>query len=73
MTIDNYFDFVTVLFLAFGLTMEFPIVLFLLSRVGVVSSTRLRAARRYVILGHRHLRDRRHARRRPRQPDSSSA
>jgi sec-independent protein translocase protein TatC len=51
MTIDNYFGFVTVMFLAFGLTMQFPIALFILSRIGVVSSTRLREARRYVILG----------------------
>ena len=30
-----YFGFVTTLFLAFGLTMEFPIVLFALSRVDI--------------------------------------
>jgi sec-independent protein translocase protein TatC len=46
-----YFDFVTTLFLAFGLVMEFPILLFGLSRVGVVTSQRLAAARRYVLLG----------------------
>jgi sec-independent protein translocase protein TatC len=46
-----YFDFVTTTFLAFGLVMEFPILLFGLSRVGILSSDRLRAARRYVILG----------------------
>jgi sec-independent protein translocase protein TatC len=46
-----YFDFVTTLFLAFGLVMEFPILLFGLSRVGILTSDRLRAARRYVILG----------------------
>ena len=46
-----YFDFVTTLFLAFGLTMEFPIVLFALSRVNILTSTRLRSSRRYVILG----------------------
>jgi sec-independent protein translocase protein TatC len=46
-----YFDFVTTLFLAFGLTMEFPIVLFALSRVNILSSQRLRSSRRYVILG----------------------
>jgi sec-independent protein translocase protein TatC len=46
-----YFDFVTTLFLAFGVLMEFPILLFGLSRVGILSSQRLRAARRYVILG----------------------
>jgi sec-independent protein translocase protein TatC len=46
-----YFNFVTTLFLAFGLVMEFPILLFGLSRVGILTSQRLRAARRYVILG----------------------
>jgi sec-independent protein translocase protein TatC len=46
-----YFDFVTTLFLAFGLVMEFPILLFGLSRVGIVTSQRLTAARRYVFLG----------------------
>jgi sec-independent protein translocase protein TatC len=46
-----YFDFVTTMFLAFGLVMEFPILLVGLSRVGIVSSDRLRASRRYVILG----------------------
>lgn len=51
LTIDNYFGFVTLMFLAFGLTMQFPILLYILSRVGIVSSARLRAARRYVILG----------------------
>ena len=46
-----YFDFVTTLFLAFGLVMEFPIVLYALSRVNIVNSQRLKASRRYVILG----------------------
>jgi len=51
LTIDNYFGFVSTMFLAFGLTMQFPIVLYVLSRVGIVSSTRLRSARRFVVLG----------------------
>jgi sec-independent protein translocase protein TatC len=46
-----YFDFVTTMFLAFGLVMEFPILLVGLARVGIVSSDRLRQARRFVILG----------------------
>jgi len=46
-----YFDFVTTMFLAFGLVMEFPIILVGLSRVGIVTSERLRGARRMVILG----------------------
>jgi sec-independent protein translocase protein TatC len=50
-TAGPYFDFVTTMFLAFGLIMEFPILLIGLSRVGILSSGRLSAARRYVILG----------------------
>jgi sec-independent protein translocase protein TatC len=46
-----YFDFVTTTFLAFGLVMEFPILLYGLSRVGIVSSAQLGHMRRYVILG----------------------
>ena len=46
-----YFDFVTTMFLAFGLIMEFPIVLFGLSRVGIVSSALLVRSRRVIILG----------------------
>ena len=51
MAAQPYFDFVTTLFLAFGVLLEFPILLFGLSRVGILSSARLSAARRYVILG----------------------
>ena len=50
-TAGEYFDFVTTMFLAFGLIMEFPILLFGLSRVGIVTSQRLVAARRMSILG----------------------
>jgi sec-independent protein translocase protein TatC len=46
-----YFDFVTTMFLVFGLLMEFPIVLYALSRVGIISSARLRSSRRVIILG----------------------
>ena len=46
-----YFDFVTTTFLAFGLVMEFPILLYGLSRVGILTSAQLRGLRRYVILG----------------------
>jgi sec-independent protein translocase protein TatC len=46
-----YFDFITTMFLAFGLVMEFPILLVGLSRVGIVTSERLTASRRMVILG----------------------
>lgn len=50
-TADAYFGFVGTMFLAFGLTMEFPIVLVLLSKVGILSADRLRSSRRIVILG----------------------
>jgi sec-independent protein translocase protein TatC len=46
-----YFDFVTTMFLVFGLIMEFPILLVGLSRVGIVTSERLRSSRRMIILG----------------------
>jgi sec-independent protein translocase protein TatC len=51
LTAREYFDFVSTLFLAFGLLMEFPIVLVGLARIGVVTSARLRSARRMVVLG----------------------
>jgi len=47
----KYFDFVSTLFLAFGLLLEFPIVLVALSRVGIVTSDLLRRSRRIVVLG----------------------
>jgi sec-independent protein translocase protein TatC len=49
--IKQYFDFATSLFLAFGILMEFPILLVGLSRVHIVTSERLRRSRRMVILG----------------------
>jgi sec-independent protein translocase protein TatC len=50
-TAGPYFDFVTTMFLAFGLIMEFPILLYGLSRVGIVTSQRLVGLRRMSILG----------------------
>jgi sec-independent protein translocase protein TatC len=51
LTATAYFGFVTTMFLAFGLLLEFPIVLYALARVGILSSTRLRTSRRVIILG----------------------
>jgi sec-independent protein translocase protein TatC len=48
---ESYLGFITILFLAFGLVMEFPIILVLLSKVGVVTSKGLRKSRRMAILG----------------------
>jgi len=47
---ESYFGFVTMLFLAFGLVMEFPIVLVLLSKVGIITSKKLRSSRRAAVL-----------------------
>jgi sec-independent protein translocase protein TatC len=49
-TASDYFGFVTTLCLVFGLVMEYPIVLVLLAKVGVITSARLRRSRRVVIL-----------------------
>ena len=51
LTAESYFAFVTTLFVAFGAVMEFPIALVLLSKLGILSVDRLRASRRYVMLG----------------------
>jgi sec-independent protein translocase protein TatC len=47
---EPYFNFVGSLFLAFGVAMQYPIVLLALARVGILSSAQLRAWRRYVLL-----------------------
>lgn len=48
---EAYFSFVTIMFLLFGLVMQFPIVLIFLDRLGVLNVDQLRAMRRYVLLG----------------------
>jgi sec-independent protein translocase protein TatC len=50
-TAEAYFGFVTMIFIVFGAVMEFPIVLILLARLGIVDRDRLRGSRRYVLLG----------------------
>ena len=49
--IENYFDFVMMMFIAFGLTFEVPIVVIVLVRMGLVSVDKLREIRPYVIVG----------------------
>lgn len=49
-TLEAYFDFVLLMFVAFGVVMEFPIVLVLLVKLHLVSLQRLRSGRRYAIL-----------------------
>jgi sec-independent protein translocase protein TatC len=50
-TADSYFGFVTTMFLAFGLVMQFPFVILLLAKVGIVTIEQLRRNRRYVLIG----------------------
>jgi len=50
LTIDKYIGFVTTMMLAFGIVLEFPIVLIGLARVGVLSHRRLASQRRWAIL-----------------------
>ena len=46
----DYIGFVTFFLLAFGLALQFPVILFLLARVGILSYGYLSSRRRYVIL-----------------------
>ena len=49
--IENYFDFVMTMCLAFGVTFEVPIVVIVLVRMGLVSVEKLKSVRPYVIVG----------------------
>jgi len=49
--IGRYFDFASMLFLAFGLCFEVPVAIVILVAVGAVTTTQLVAARRYAIVG----------------------
>lgn len=49
--IDKYLSFVLGMFLAFGTTFEVPVVVVVLTRMGVVTVAKLREARPYVIVG----------------------
>jgi sec-independent protein translocase protein TatC len=49
--IEQYFSFALTMFFAFGLTFETPIVLIVLTRLGIVSVEKLRAIRPYFIVG----------------------
>jgi sec-independent protein translocase protein TatC len=49
--IENYFNFVLGMFIAFGLAFETPVVVVVLVRTGIVSLETLREVRRYVIVG----------------------
>ena len=49
--IGKYLDFVMTLFMAFGITFEVPVAVVLLVKMGMVSVTKLREIRPYVIVG----------------------
>lgn len=48
--IDEYLSFITTTTLVFGLTFEMPLVLAVLGRLGLVSSSMLKASRRYTVV-----------------------
>ncbi len=50
LSVGKYVGFVTLLILAFGASFEFPLLLISLTMVGVLSSRKLRAWRRYAIV-----------------------
>jgi len=50
LTIDEYIGFVTTLMLVFGLMLQFPLVLIVLARLGIVTPAWLAARRRWAIL-----------------------
>lgn len=49
-TIDNYIDFFTVMLLAIGAVFELPMVVYFLSRFGILGAKAMRSARRYAIV-----------------------
>lgn len=50
MSVGNYVSFATMLLMVFGITFELPLVISILTRVGVLNSKILRQKRKYVIL-----------------------
>ncbi len=48
--LDDYIGFVTTFLLAFGIALQFPVILYLLARVGILSYAFLSSRRRWVVL-----------------------
>ena len=49
--LQRYWDFTLAIFFGFGITFEVPVVEMLLVKLGMVTTTQLREARRYVVVG----------------------
>lgn len=49
-TVDSYVSFVTTFMLGMGITFEFPLVLLVLAKIGIVSYQMLASSRRYAIV-----------------------
>lgn len=49
--IESYYSFIITMFLAFGLAFEVPVVVVMLTRIGIVSIDNLKRMRPYVIVG----------------------
>ena len=49
--IENYFNFVLTMFVAFGVTFEIPVIVLVMVKSGLVSVAKLREIRPYVIVG----------------------
>jgi sec-independent protein translocase protein TatC len=49
--IENYFNFVLTMFVAFGVTFEIPVIVLVMVKAGLVSVAKLREIRPYVIVG----------------------
>jgi sec-independent protein translocase protein TatC len=50
LSIGDYVGFVTTFLIAFGLALEFPVVLYLLARLGILSYAFLAKRRRYAVI-----------------------
>lgn len=49
-TIDNYIDFFTVMLLSIGAVFELPVIVYFLSKLGILKSGVMRKGRRYAVL-----------------------
>lgn len=49
--IESYYSFIITMFVAFGLAFEVPVVVVILTRIGIVSIDRLKRMRPYAIVG----------------------